>query len=76
MFWIKSCAKQQILFDDLSKESAAAQITIEPHIYFQMEVCKSLETISGMILNLLQPTFAAKKVANEIFESHEETCTD
>ena len=40
--------------------------------------CKSLEIICVMILNQLQPTFAAKTVTNEkmIFESHAETCLD
>ena len=33
-----------------------------------MAVYKSLETMSGVILN--QPKFAAKSVANEMFESH------
>ena len=36
----------------------------------QMAVLKSLETMSGMFLNQLQPKFAANLIANEIFESH------
>ena len=32
----------------------------------QLEACKSFGTISGMILNWLQPKFAAKTVENEI----------
>ena len=35
-----------------------------------MEGRKSLETMSGVILNWLQPKFVAKLVANAMFESH------
>ena len=44
----------------------------------QMEVCKSLETISGMILNWLKQKFAVKWVAkwNAMAESSSETSTD
>ena len=44
----------------------------------QMEVCKSLETISGMILNWLKQKFAVKWVAkwNAMAESNSETSTD
>ena len=44
----------------------------------QMEVCKSLETISGMILNWFKQKFAVKWVAkwNAMAESSSETSTD
>ena len=66
MFQIECCAKQQVWIDDLSKERASAQIRIEQHSHFQMEARKFLETMSGVILNRLQPKFAAKLVANEM----------
>ena len=52
-------AKQQVRIDDLSEERASAQ-------RLQMATRKSLETMSGVILNQLQPKFAAKTVANEM----------
>ena len=48
IFWIKSCAKQQIKIDCLSKKREFAQIRIE-----------HFETISGMILKQSQRKFAA-----------------
>ena len=46
----------------------------------QMAARKSLETMSGVILNRLQPKFAAKSVANEMLclklESHVVTSVD
>ena len=109
MFWIESCAQQQIWVDNLSKKRVSAQIRIEQHsdcrwrrakawkrcqAWFWImatKVCrqtcrkwnatclrkgvcsdsnqtaqrlqvvanKSLKTMSGMILNWLQPKFAA-----------------
>ena len=35
MFRIESCAKQQVLIEDLSKERASAQIQIEQHSNFR-----------------------------------------
>ena len=62
MFPIESCAKQQVLIDDLSEERASAQISSN----FRWRRAKSLETMSSVILNQFQPKFAAKSVANEM----------
>ena len=72
MFQIESCEKQQVEIDylsDMSEERASAQIRIEKHSDFrivQMAARKSLETMSGVLLNRSQPKFAVKSVANEM----------
>ena len=63
MFQIKICAKQQILIDGLYKKGwrLRLQSTVTSdggehnQQWLQMVVSKSLETISGMKLNQLQP---------------------
>ena len=44
-------------------EKGICSDSIQPAHLFQMVVHKSLETVSGMILNWSQPKFAAKSVA-------------
>ena len=48
--------------DDLSEEKAPAQIQIEQHSDFRWQRAKSLETMSGVIVNRLQSKFAAQSV--------------
>ena len=40
MFLIKSCAEQQIFFNNLSKKGASAQIPIEKHSHFRWQRAK------------------------------------
>ena len=65
MFRIESCAKQQVGIDDLSEEKASADSNRTAQ-RLQMAARKGLETMSGVILNRLQPKVAAKSVANEM----------
>ena len=65
MFRIESCAKQQVGIDDPSEEKASADSN-QTAQRLQMAARKGLETMSGVILNRLQPKVATKSVANEM----------
>ena len=63
MFRIESCAVCKAADLNLREKGVCSDSdeTAQP---LQVAVRKSLETMSGMILNRLQPKFAAKLVAN------------
>ena len=67
MFWIESCAKQQVLNRRPVRGKGVCSDSTRRAHQLQMAGRKSLETMSGMILNRLQPKFAAKSVANEMW---------
>ena len=66
MLQIESCAKKQIQINDLSKKKGVCSDLNRLAQLLQMAAGKSLETMSGMILDLLQPKFAAKSASNEM----------
>ena len=64
MFRIESCAKQHVEIDYPSEENVSAQI--ESDSTATSDGGAQMETMSGVILNQLQPKFVAKAVTNEM----------
>ena len=69
-FWISHNQSLQPMLSqmkcNLSKKQGFSYLNLRAQL-LQRAMCKCLETISGMILNQLQPKFVSKSVADEMW---------